>query len=145
MPQLLNSQIQMKCKTMAIRILVVDDDRDNADLLGLLLLREGAQLCIKYSGKTALESLEYFDPDLAFIDIGMEEMDGCETAQNIRKHTKTKRIKLIALTGFGGLHDQIRIKRAGFDLHLIKPISALEISNILSESVNTAGTNVMNY
>lgn len=126
---------------MIRRILLIDDDRNNADLLALIFEREGAKVCVKYSGKTALEALEDFDPDLAIIDIGMEEMDGCELAKYFRQHEKIKHMPLIALTGYGGPKDKSRIKNAGFDLHLIKPIDAKLISQILTYGVNSVETN----
>lgn len=121
---------------MTIKVLIVDDDRDNADLLGLLLQRYGTEVSVRYSGKSALETLRDFDPDLAIIDICMKEMDGYETSKKIRQHTRKKHIILIALTGYGGgLQDRDHFKSAGFDHHFIKPISFKEISRIFIEMV----------
>ena len=113
------------------KILIVDDDYENADLLALLLQRHGADVCVKYGGRQALEALQSFHPDIAIIDIGMNDMDGYETAQCIRKISYCENIQLIALTGFGSKEDKKQIMEANFNMHLIKPISIDAIQMIL--------------
>jgi PAS domain S-box-containing protein len=110
------------------RILIVDDNTDAADSLGLLLRFNGHETHVVYSGKEALASVESFKPDVAVLDIGLPEMNGYDLARQIRKMPQAKALRLIALTGYGQTEDQQRAYAAGFDGHLVKPVtlSALE-------------------
>jgi CheY-like chemotaxis protein len=103
------------------RLLVVDDNRDAADSLGLLLKFLGADVQVVYDGPAALEAVETFRPEVAFVDIGMPDMDGHEVARRIHQKPETRDITLIALTGWSQAEDRRRTSSAGFDFHLIKP------------------------
>lgn len=105
------------------RVLIVDDNRDGADSLGLLLRFNGHATHVVYSGKEALASLESFKPDVAILDIGLPEMNGYDLARHIRAMPQSKAIRLIALTGYGQADDRQRARAAGFDGHLVKPVS----------------------
>ncbi len=106
----------------ALRVLVVDDNEDAAELLGQYLERVGHDTCVAYDGPGALEALEAFRPDVAVLDIGLPGMDGYELAQTIRAR-RDGSIRLIALTGYGQASDRIRAKQAGFDEHAAKPVA----------------------
>ncbi|MGH8718119.1 MAG: ATP-binding protein [Burkholderiales bacterium] len=110
------------------RILVVDDNRDAADSLGMLLRFTGADAHVVYDGRAALEALDIYQPGIVLLDIGMPGMDGIEVARRIRRHPEFKNVTIIALTGWGQEHDRRLTRGAGFDHHLIKPadINALE-------------------
>ncbi|HLI19329.1 MAG TPA: PAS domain S-box protein [Rhodanobacteraceae bacterium] len=110
------------------RVLIVDDNKDAADSLALLLTFEGHETHVVYSGKEALASMESFKPDVALLDIGLPEMNGYDLAREIRKMPQAKTLRLVALTGYGQIEDQQRARAAGFDGHLVKPVglSALE-------------------
>ena len=110
------------------RVLIVDDNRDAADSLGALLQMLGAEVRVVHSGPSALETLERFKPEIAFLDIGMPEMDGYEVARRIRGMQQWRELRLVALTGWGQERDRRQSKAAGFDQHLIKPadVSALQ-------------------
>ncbi|HWI37271.1 MAG TPA: ATP-binding protein [Burkholderiales bacterium] len=110
------------------RVLIVDDNRDAADSLGALLQVLGAEVRVVHSGPSALETLERFRPEIAFLDIGMPEMDGYEVARRIRGMQEWRDLRLVALTGWGQERDRRQSKAAGFDHHLIKPadVSALQ-------------------
>jgi PAS domain S-box-containing protein len=105
------------------RVLVIDDDHDVADSLVMLLELLGATVQVAYNGDSGLSKLREFHPDLVFVDIGMPQMDGYETARRIRTSPEGKAVKLIALTGWG--EDQVlaRAQEAGFDQKLTKPAS----------------------
>ena len=103
------------------RILVVDDNRDAADMLGQLLTMLGAVVSVAYSGRAALDALEDFQPDSVLLDIGMPDMHGYEVARRIRASTGFSGVLLIALTGWGQEHDQRQSRAAGFDHHVVKP------------------------
>jgi CheY-like chemotaxis protein len=110
------------------RVLVVDDNRDAAESLGMLLRTLGATVHIVFSGAEALESLEAHRPTVVLLDIGMPDMDGYEVARRIRQRPGFEDVTLIALTGWGQEKDRHRSRAAGFDYHLTKPanVSALE-------------------
>ena len=110
------------------RVLVVDDNRDAAESLGMLLTMLGATVHVSYSGEDALKALATHKPSVVLLDIGMPEMDGYEVARRIRELPDFREITLIALTGWGQEKDRRRSRRAGFDFHLTKPanVDALE-------------------
>ncbi|SFQ65112.1 His Kinase A (phospho-acceptor) domain-containing protein [Variovorax sp. OK605] len=110
------------------RILVVDDNRDAAESLAALLGLLGAQTAVAFSGTEALRMAEGFEPTLGILDIGMPGMDGCELARRLRAHPQHHGMGLIALTGWGQSDDRVRIARAGFDHHLLKPVDEEELS-----------------
>jgi len=106
----------------APHVLVVDDNRDAAHTLVRLLSALGISAEEAHSGEAALAAIEKQLPELAFLDLGMPEMDGVETARQIRAHPQGLTIKLVALTGMGQEHDRQRTRAAGFVAHLIKPV-----------------------
>ncbi|MEZ2299853.1 ATP-binding protein [Variovorax sp. RCC_210] len=113
------------------RILVVDDNRDAAESLAALLGLLGAQTAVAFSGPEALEKAESFRPSFGILDIGMPGMDGCELARRLRAHPQLHGMGLVALTGWGQPDDRLRIARAGFDHHLLKPVDVEELSGVL--------------
>jgi CheY-like chemotaxis protein len=114
------------------RILVVDDNRDAAETLGALLGSLGATVAIANSGRTALESLDQFDPDAMLLDIGMPEMDGYEVARQVRARPNHAHTLLIALTGWGQDQDYKQTQRAGFDHHMVKPPDIDKLRKLLT-------------
>jgi len=112
----------------ALRILVVDDNRDAADTLALLLESHGATVQAVYDGEAALAALAHFPADAVLLDLGMPGMDGLEVARQIRLDARLARVRLLALTGWGQQADRERTRAAGFDHHLTKPVdfAALE-------------------
>ncbi len=119
--------------TVNQRILVVDDNRDAAESLEALLELLGAQVAVAFNGADALVKAEAFDPSIAILDIGMPGMDGCELARRLRAHPRLHGIGLIALTGWGQPDDRLRIARAGFDYHLLKPVDVDELTAALQK------------
>jgi CheY-like chemotaxis protein len=82
-------------------------------------------------GVQAVEQVRSFSPDLAFIDLGMPGMSGLQAAREIRRLPGGDRIRLVALTGWGQAADRERSRMAGFDLHLVKPLSAAGLREAL--------------
>jgi len=119
------------------RVLVVDDNRDAGDTLGLLLTSLHATVRTVHSGAEALASIDEFDPEVVLLDIGMPFMDGYEVARRIRAR-RGKSVRLIALTGWGQEEDIRRAERAGFDHHLVKPPDLEKLGRLLTD-VHTAG------
>lgn len=111
-----------------LRILIVDDNRDAAESLGLLLQMLGASVLVADDGPSALRAIGSFRPGVVMVDIGMPGMDGFEVASRIRERTEWNEITLIALTGWGQESDRSFIQAAGFAHHVIKPaeIGALQ-------------------
>jgi signal transduction histidine kinase len=105
----------------ALRVLVVDDNNDAADSLGMLVELMGVEVRVVYNGPDALKAVATYKPAVVFLDIGMPEMDGYEVARRIRSLPKSGDVKLIALTGWGQEEDLQRSKKAGFDHHITKP------------------------
>lgn len=115
------------------RVLVVDDNRDAADSLGLLLQIQGVNTRIVYDGKAALAALGEYRPTLIFLDIGMPDMDGYEVARRMRERPEGRDVVLIALTGWGQEADRRRARSAGFNHHLTKPIDIDALPRLLQE------------
>ena len=116
------------------RVLIVDDNRDAADSLGLLLGMLGADVRVARDGAEALEALQGYDPAVVLLDIGMPGMDGFEVARRIRARSTTRRPAIVALTGWGQPEDRRRTKEAGFDHHLVKPADLVALQGILSSA-----------
>lgn len=115
------------------RVLVIDDDHDVADSLGLLLESLGARVRKAYGGLEGVGTIDAYDPDLVFVDIGMPDIDGYETARRIRAREQGRRLFLVALTGHGQEDDRRRALEAGFDLHLTKPAPIGELEKALRQ------------
>ncbi|AWG45844.1 MULTISPECIES: PAS domain S-box protein [unclassified Massilia] len=113
------------------RILVVDDNRDAADTLGLLLEADGAEVRVVYDGRTALSMAESFLPSSVLLDIGMPGMDGYEVARRLRQDERFASMRIIALTGWGQDSDRRQTRNRGFTHHLTKPVSLEELHGIL--------------
>jgi PAS domain S-box-containing protein len=112
----------------ALRVLVVDDNRDGADTLALSLDMLGHQVLTVYDPLEAVERASTFAADLAFLDVGMPRLNGFELARRIRETNWGSDLMLVALTGWGQDDDRRRSAEAGFDEHVVKPIdiSAIE-------------------
>jgi PAS domain S-box-containing protein len=112
------------------RILVVDDNRDGASTLAVILRKSGHHVEIAFSGEQALAVGATFHPDLVFMDIGMPDMSGHETCQLMRLEGWGEHIRIIALSGWGQQQDLERSKLSGFDEHLVKPISSATVRRL---------------
>ena len=114
------------------RVLVVDDNVDAAETLGLMLEMEGHQVRVAFEATQALEIARVFRPDIALLDIGMPGMDGYELAARMRAAPETRHTFLIAVTGYGQAEDRDRSSRAGFDRHLIKPVEPDQLTALIA-------------
>lgn len=113
---------------MPLRILVVDDNRDAADSLALLLRKQGHRLYVAYDGFSALEIARAEEPDAVFLDIGMPGMDGYVTCSHMRDGPWGRTATIWALTGLGQESDRQLAQQAGFDAHFVKPIDPHEMA-----------------
>jgi len=116
------------------RVLIVDDNRDAATSLAMLLQLGGAETEMAYDGPGAIDAGERFRPDVILLDIGLPGMNGYEVARRIRRETWGRTVMLIAVTGWGQAEDRQRSKDAGFDAHLVKPVDHATLVNLLAGS-----------
>jgi CheY-like chemotaxis protein len=108
------------------RILVVDDSEDTREILTVLLELEGYRVAAVSSGQEAVERAVRGEAEIVVIDIGLPDLDGSEVARRIRA-ARGNDVHIIALTGYGGREDSHRFMDAGFDAHLLKPVSTDEL------------------
>jgi CheY-like chemotaxis protein len=119
------------------RILVADDNHDAAEALSLQLQLAGHDVRTAHDGVEALAVAEAFEPDIVLLDLGMPKMDGYEVARQVRMRPQGRRVKLIALTGWGQQQDRDRTSAAGFDAHLVKPVAEAHLFRALATAVQT--------
>jgi len=110
---------------------VVDDNRDQAESLGMLLEIFGHQVRIAYDGIQALEVAESFKPQVVLLDIGLPGMSGYDVARRMRENPALKNTVLVAQTGWGEEADRRRSSEAGIDRHLVKPVDIQIVEEIL--------------
>jgi signal transduction histidine kinase/ActR/RegA family two-component response regulator len=115
------------------RILVVDDNRDSADSLALLLRLTGHAVQVAYDGRAALEAALAGSPEVVFLDIGLPGMDGHEVARRLRAQGGMEGALLVAVSGYGQEEDRVRSLEAGFDHHLVKPVEPEAVQALLAE------------
>ena len=113
------------------RLLVVDDNKDAAESMSMLLEMWGHEVAFAYDGPTALETAQQWQPEAVFLDIGLPGMDGYEVAARLRELPQVKNAVLIAITGYGQEDDRLRSRRAGIDHHLVKPVAPDALRNLI--------------
>ena len=111
--------------------LIVDDNRDAADMLSFALTALGHSTHVAYDGPSALKLVTYFTPDVALLDIGLPVMDGHELARRFRSDPRLRHMFMVALTGYGQEHDRDLALQAGFDVHLVKPVDILSLDRLI--------------
>jgi PAS domain S-box-containing protein len=116
-----------------LRILVVDDNADAAQMLALYLGALGHHVLIEHSSTRALACAKLERPDVCILDIGLPEMDGNELARCLRMEKETAHALLIAITGYGQEQDKHDAVAAGFDQHLVKPVDASKLAKLLEQ------------
>jgi CheY-like chemotaxis protein len=115
------------------RVLVVDDNQDAAESLGMLLTLLGCDVRLAYDGPSALDTVQSYRPAMVLLDLGMPGMSGLEVAAHVRQQPEFQGVVLAALTGWGREEDRTRSRAAGFDHHLTKPVSAEALQALLVE------------
>jgi CheY-like chemotaxis protein len=116
-------------------VLVVEDNRDAADSLQMLLEVFGYEVAVAYTGPTGVEAAKEMRPDAVVCDIGLPGLDGYGVARALRQDPATAKARMIAVTGYGGDDDRRRARDAGFDAHLTKPADPVEIRRLLAQGV----------
>ncbi len=120
------------------RVLVIDDNRDAAEIMTVLLELWGHEVRIAYDGPDALGVAAEFRPDAALLDIGLPGMSGFEVAQRLRELPGWDRVMLVAVTGYGQDEDRRRSREAGFDHHLTKPVEPARLQDLLASAPVTS-------
>jgi signal transduction histidine kinase/ActR/RegA family two-component response regulator len=121
-----------------LRILIVDDNRDGADSLGMMLRIMGNDTRTAYDGRDGLQVAGEYRPDVILLDIGLPMLNGYETCRRIRAQPWGNGIVVIAMTGWGQEEDRRRSHEAGFDHHLVKPVDPTALMQLLSGLSNAA-------
>lgn len=124
---------QRRSGERARRILVVDDNEDAASLLGVMLESWGHEVRIAHDGPAAVEAADAWWPEIALLDIGLPVMDGYELASHLTARLSPHLPKLVAVSGYGEESDRARSRDAGFCRHLVKPVDALRLRDVLVE------------
>ena len=119
-------------EAVGLRILIVDDNEDAANLLAELLRMKGHDVVVAHDGIAALQARKKFVPDVALLDIGLPGMDGYDLARQLRALYPSDPLRIIAITGYGEERDRMRSKAAGFDEHLVKPVDMKRVSLLLT-------------
>jgi CheY-like chemotaxis protein/uncharacterized protein YbcI len=125
----------MATSDKTLRVLVVDDNRDGADALGLFVEELGNQVHVTYGGMQALEVANAFRPDLMLVDLVMPEMDGCDLVTRLRQIPAFAQTKIVAITGQKNDEHTSLAMEAGFDTVLFKPVGRTEIKAVLANVV----------
>ncbi len=117
--------------TTARRVLVVDDNVDAAESLAMLLRLEGHEVRTAHSGRQAIDTVCQWRPASVLLDIGLPGMDGYEVARRLRESPDGAGLRLVAVTGYGQPDDRSAAAAAGFDAHLVKPVSPEDVVRAL--------------
>src|SRR5579871_4063609 len=117
--------------TRQLRILIVEDDTETAEMLARFLQRKGHAVQIAPDGRSAFTALETWEPDVALIDIGLPDIDGYQVARHIHQRPTEKRPLLVAITGYVEEEHHRRSEEAGIDLHLVKPADMKQLEKLL--------------
>ena len=126
-----NGGVKQEPELPACRLLIADDNRDAARVLALLLRTLGQDVHVAHDGEQAIEKARELKPDVVLLDLGMPVLSGYEAARRMRREPWGKDLVLVAVTGWGQEHDKQRTKAAGFDHHLVKPVTAAVLKELL--------------
>lgn len=119
-------------------MLVVDDDPDSSRVVEMLLTACGQNVRVAADGRGALALIGVFEPELVLLDIGMPDMDGLEVAREIRRLERIEQPAIVAMTGHGQTADRIATREAGFNAHLVKPVTYERLARVLVDSTAPA-------
>jgi two-component system CheB/CheR fusion protein len=134
-PEGVNLATTTKPSVPSLRILVVEDNRDVATMLLLLLSEQGHLVTVAYDGREALEVAAVNPFDVVLLDIGLPEMSGYQVARKMRGELNLKETIIIPVTGYGRPEDRRKSAEAGFDAHFAKPVSLQELSEFMQRKI----------
>jgi two-component system CheB/CheR fusion protein len=122
----------VRAKTQLRRILVVDDNRDSAESLAILLTITGHEVHTAHDGEQALEAAAALRPEVVLLDIGLPRLNGYEACRRFREQPWGKKMVVVALTGWGQEEDRRKTREGGFDYHLVKPVDLEALQALLA-------------
>ncbi len=114
------------------RILIVDDNKDSAISLGLMLKIMGHDTQMAHDGLEGVAMAAAFRPDVVLLDIGLPRLNGYDVCRRIREQPGGERVVILALSGWGQDEDKRRSKEAGFNFHMVKPVDPAELEKFLA-------------
>jgi PAS domain S-box-containing protein len=123
----------------SLRILIADDNADAASSMGMMLEMLGHAARIAHDGEEALAVGRQFLPQLVMLDLGMPRLDGYECCRVLREEPWGAAVSVVALTGWGQDEDQRRTRAAGFDAHLVKPVSLENLERVIADAARRSG------
>ncbi|HVC93687.1 MAG TPA: response regulator, partial [Pirellulales bacterium] len=116
----------------SLKVLVVDDNKDAASSLAMMLKIMGNEVRTAHDGLEGVETAAAFRPDMILMDIGMPKLNGYDACRRIREQPWAKNVVLVALTGWGQEEDRRRSSEAGFNVHLVKPVDLDALRKLLA-------------
>ncbi|MGK5026063.1 response regulator [Janthinobacterium sp. RB2R34] len=122
----------MASQLLPLRVMVVDDNRDAADMIAEFLHMCGHDALPVYGGAEAIKAADAFRPDVMLLDLGMPEITGFDVASTLRRARRFRHTRIIALTAWGDARTRERTQVIGFDHHLVKPASLDDILSVVS-------------
>lgn len=133
-----NGRSEPEKAKLSHRILIVDDNKDSAESLAMLMRLLGHEVSTAHDGEAGLHAAAQFGPDIVLLDIGLPRLDGLEVARRLRGDLGLRNTLLIAMTGYGQEEDRRRSRGAGFDAHLVKPVDFGELQMLLQRGAAAA-------
>ena len=115
-----------------LRVLVVDDDRDTVQTLGILFRSEGMEVTLLQAGTEVVATAQDFRPDVVLLDIGMPGRNGFEVAEDLRKRFGAAHPTLVAVTAYNTLADKCQARASGFDHYFVKPYDPLQLLSLVA-------------
>jgi PAS domain S-box-containing protein len=115
------------------RVLVVDDNRDGAESMAMMLELSGDKVRMAHDGFEAIEAAQQFRPEIILMDVGMPRLNGLEATRRIRSESWGQNMTIIAVTGWGQDSDKERSRQAGCDGHLVKPVNLRDLEKMLDD------------
>jgi len=126
----------------ALRILIVDDHEDTAEMLSMLLTGKGHETQVALDGTAALEAASAFQPHIGLLDLSLPGMSGYELAQQLRAIPGLAGIRLVAVTGHGSDAHRARARAAGFNDHMLKPVNLEAVEAVLASVRQALGESI---
>jgi len=126
-----SAHAQAKAAPSVLTLVVIDDNRDAADSISMVLQALGHQVVTCYDGLAGLDAVAAGHPAVVFTDIGMPGLDGHEVCRRLRQRPDGQDLRIVALTGWGAEEDREKTRAAGFDHHLVKPVTAAKLREAL--------------
>ncbi len=118
-----------------LQLVLAEDNRDTAQTMALLLKGLGHKVRVFYDGPAALQAVQGNKPDVLLLDLGLPGLNGFEVAERVRQDRALDTVHLIAISGYGQSQDRERSRAAGFERHLVKPVSLEQVQDVLSQLI----------